>query len=213
MPVIPVVSRSLPQRSWTPRLHLSAPPSPHRPSAKPPAPPERVIILRHRRHHDLVWQSLPRLQLPSVPRLRETQSILTPAPPPPNTSRRRRPSWERCRGTCISPKKTKTKPYELTDTTAALVYLKQYIHENHFTVKSTFESLDVDDSGTLDSTEFRAAFEKLGITMSRMTWTGVFNVIDADASGAIEYTEFLAALRQVGRERRVSAFVRCKKVP
>lgn len=60
-----------------------------------------------------------------------------------------------------------------------------------------FKYFDLDDSGTVDKTEFRKALEKMGMWMeNRQQLDFLFAYYDVDRSGQLDYDEFAAVIFQ-----------------
>ena len=59
-------------------------------------------------------------------------------------------------------------------------------------VRAVFESIDLDDNGTLDRDELKTAAERLGQAMSEEELDAAMHEMDEDGSGEVDYDEFLA---------------------
>eukprot|EP01043_Picozoa_sp_COSAG02_P040242 COSAG02_NODE_3240_length_7111_cov_9.714632_3_plen_613_part_00 len=59
-------------------------------------------------------------------------------------------------------------------------------------VRAVFQSIDLDDNGTLERDELKTAAERLGQTMSEEELDAAMLEMDEDGSGEVDYDEFLA---------------------
>jgi len=179
------------------------------------APKDRAITLQHRRQSWRQWDTFPGLAVSRVPwPERVPMELLAPqalAPMDP----RRPASWQRGRkvrraqfrnnitrmSVCTKAKAFENELKAVSDASTAIDFLKNYIEKNHGTLKSTFQMLDIDNSGSLDVVELRTAFQKLGVVLSQTAWEGVIRIVDVDNSGQVEFQELLAAVRDHGTKK------------
>jgi hypothetical protein len=79
---------------------------------------------------------------------------------------------------------------KLADTCEKLAAEAAAAEENE--VRAVFQSIDLDDNGTLERDELKTAAERLGQTMSQEELDAAMLEMDGDGSGEIDYDEFLA---------------------
>eukprot|EP01043_Picozoa_sp_COSAG02_P041503 COSAG02_NODE_3446_length_6727_cov_3.084339_5_plen_609_part_01 len=63
-------------------------------------------------------------------------------------------------------------------------------------LKSIWNSIDSDQSGTLDENELRRALDNMGKVMSDEEFTNVWGTVDSDQSGQVSFNEFMAWYKQ-----------------
>lgn len=71
-------------------------------------------------------------------------------------------------------------------------------------IRSVFQSIDKDGSGTLDNQEFSEAMKRLGLGLTNRQVQQCIEVLDADKDGAISLTEFLVLVHDAGPLRQKS---------
>lgn len=64
-------------------------------------------------------------------------------------------------------------------------------------LRSVFEEMDADGSGTIDATELRAAFRKLGYQVSSIDLKLMFRSVDASGDGLVDFAEFKQCFQAV----------------
>jgi hypothetical protein len=86
----------------------------------------------------------------------------------------------------------------VADPDCVRITLQRYIARHGITLRHLFRAWDADESGSIDSTEFREAVLKVSDTLSADELDAFFEQIDADASGTIDFKELNKQLRQGG---------------
>ena len=67
-------------------------------------------------------------------------------------------------------------------------------------LKKLFDSYDTDKNASVTAAELKAAFQKMGFTLSPMEIANIISKADTDGSGTIEFDEFCASNLQAANE-------------
>jgi hypothetical protein len=85
---------------------------------------------------------------------------------------------------------------EIADSFSATAQLPEKIPDS--AVRTVFESMDVDESGTIDRVEFHMAATKLGLVLTDAELDTAMQEMDEDGDGAIDFDEFLVYWKRSG---------------
>lgn len=79
------------------------------------------------------------------------------------------------------------------------------LDQTKFRTIDLFETLDTDQSGTIDRRELHNTLAEIGLDVSKNQTAALFSMLDVDQSGDITIAEFLQRMRKLQLERRAAA--------